>query len=104
MKPRKFEIIECPHCGYQYLPAEIFVPKNFVGTPFGIERNYNGTIMEYEGESVDLFDTYTCDNCDKLFRVSAKMNFTTSIDEVEPFEEEYISPLNKSQLFIEEVE
>jgi hypothetical protein len=101
MKPRKFELIACPKCGHQYLPAEIFTPNAFFGKPYGIERNYNGDIMEYEGQSIDLFDTYTCDNCDTLFRISTKLSFTTSLGEEDTFEEEYISPLNKSRLFSE---
>ena len=102
MKPRKFEIIECPICGHQYLPSEIFVPNAFFGRPYGIERNYNGVIMEHEGKSMDLFETYQCDNCDTSFRVSAKMTFITSVDKEEDFEEEYVSPLNKNALFSED--
>ena len=33
MKVRKFEVIECPACGNQYLPAEIFYPKYFSVLP-----------------------------------------------------------------------
>ena len=51
MKTRKFEIIECPKCGYEYLPAEIFVPKYYFGTPENIERDEHGKIINYEGVS-----------------------------------------------------
>lgn len=49
MKVRKFEIVECPKCGYQYLPAEIFVPKYYFGVPTQIERDEDGKIISYEG-------------------------------------------------------
>ena len=29
MKLRKNEVIECPHCGREYLPAEIFISNGF---------------------------------------------------------------------------
>ena len=103
MRPRKFEIIECPHCGYQYLPSEIFVPKHFFGKPYGIERSYNGNIMEYEGTSIDLFESYQCDNCDKSFRITTKLSFSTSVEESTTFNEEYVSPLSKDSLFSEDV-
>lgn len=102
MIPKRCELITCPKCGHQYLPAEIFIPKAFIGNPYGIERDYNGAIIEYEGASLDLFETYQCDNCDTLFKISARISFSTSTDEDEGFEEEYISPLNKNQLFSEE--
>jgi len=51
MKPRKFEIIECPHCGREYLPAEIFVPHPFFGRPRDIVRDVYGHILDFEGNS-----------------------------------------------------
>lgn len=102
MKVRKFETIECPNCKYEYLPAEIYIPKNFFGKPFMIERDNSGKIINYEGSSVDLFETYTCDKCNHTFRVVAKMCFTTEEDKLENFEEEYVSSISKNNLFLEE--
>ena len=102
MKVRKFETIACPHCNYEYLPAELYIPKNFFGKPFMIERDETGKIINYEGSSIDLFETYTCDKCNHTFRVIAKMGFTTEEDRLENFDEEYSTTLFKNNLFLEE--
>lgn len=102
MKTRKFEIIECPRCARQYLPAEIFVPKAFFGKPYDIVRDLYGQILDYEGTSVDLFETYTCDGCNTIFRVRAKMQFITETTLLENFDEEYSAPVYKNTLFLTE--
>lgn len=102
MKPRKFETISCPNCGYEYLPAELYVPKAFFGKPENIERNEHGVILSYSNTSVDLFETYTCDKCNHSFKVTAKMVFTTEEDKLENFDEEYSTSLQKNILFLEE--
>ena len=98
MKVRKFEIIECPTCGYEYLPAEIFVPKYYFGQPKNIERDSNGKLISYEGSSVDLFETYICDKCDTEFRVVSKLQLTAESTFPGSFNEEYVTKLN-SNLF-----
>lgn len=100
MKVRKFEIINCPHCGYEYLPAEIFVPRAYFGRPTEIERDANGKLVSYEGTSVDLFEKYVCDNCNKEFRIVSKLQLTT--EDIFPgcFTEEYVTKLPTS-LFTE---
>ena len=95
MKVRKFEIVECPHCKYEYLPAEIFIPKYFFGVPENIERTAEGKLVSYEGSSVDLFEKYECDNCKKEFRVVAKLQLTTEAVFPGYFEEEYVSLIDK---------
>lgn len=94
MKVRKFEIIECPKCKYEYLPSEIFIPKYYFGVPENIERTQEGKLMSYEGSSVDLFEKYTCDNCDTEFRVVSKLQLTTELTFPGSFDEEYVSTLN----------
>lgn len=89
MKIRKFEIIDCPHCKYEYLPAEIFVPKAFFGIPFDIQRDESGKLVSYEGSSVDLFETYICDHCSKEFRVVTKLQLTTEPTFLSTFEADY---------------
>lgn len=89
MKVRKFEIIECPQCKYEYLPAEIFIPKYYFGHPTNIERTSDGKLVSYEGSSVDLFEKFTCENCGTDFRVVSKLQLTTQF----AFTEEYISKL-----------
>ncbi len=103
MKVRKFETISCPHCKYEYLPAEIFIPKSFFGKPFDIERDIEGRILSYEGSSIDLFETYTCDKCNHTFRIISKIGFSTEEDKLENFDEDYSSPIHKNNLFLEEL-
>lgn len=102
MKPRKFELIECPNCGYEYLPAEIYVPKPFVGSPKFIDRDENGKILSFENASMNTQEMYTCDKCNTTFKVNAKLVFITEADKLENFDEEYTSTLQKNVLFLEE--
>lgn len=96
MKTRKFEIIECPKCGREYLPAEIFVPRAFFGKPEDIERDFAGKILSYEGTSVDLFEKYICDKCDTEFRIIAKLQLTTELGFPGNFNEEYLSKVENN--------
>ena len=92
-KVRKFEIIECPNCKYEYLPAEIFVPKYFFGIPENIVRDEDGKLISYEGTSVDVFEKYKCDKCDKEFRVVTKLQLTTELSFPGNFNDDYITKL-----------
>lgn len=94
MKVRKFEIIECPKCGYEYLPAEIFVPKYYFGKPENIQRDENGRLLSYEGTSVDLFEKYKCDCCNSEFRIVSKLQLTTELAFPGSFSEEYVSKID----------
>lgn len=102
MKARKFEIIECPNCGYEYLPAEIFIPNSYFGKPFAIDRDSEGKIIEFEGQSIDLYETYTCDKCNHMFRITSKIGFYTEDDKLQNFNEDYTTSLRKNVLFLEE--
>lgn len=102
MKTRKFEIIQCPKCGREYLPAEIFIPSAFLGKPADIVRDVYGKILDYEGTSVDAIETYTCDKCSTLFQVRAKMTFVVENTIIGDMDEEYAMPLHKNTLFMEE--
>lgn len=96
MKIRKFEIIECPYCGYEYLPAEIFIPKYYFGKPENIQRDENGKLLSYEGSSVDLFEKYKCDKCDTEFRVVSKLQLTTELEFPGSFNSDYVTNLFKN--------
>lgn len=93
MKTRKFELIECPNCKYEYLPAEIFVPKYYFGHPTDIVRDEKGKIVSYEGTSVDLFETYKCDCCNFEFRVVSKLQLTTELTFPGSFDGDYITKI-----------
>ena len=96
MKPRKFETIDCPHCGRQYLPAEIYMPKSFFGKPHTIVRDVYGQILDYEGSSLELEETYTCDKCGTTFEITAKISFQSDVASVGNIDEEYSAPVQKS--------
>ena len=94
MKTRKFEIIECPKCGYEYLPAEIFIPDAYFGRPQDILRDDSGKIVSYEGSSIDLFEKYICDKCNTEFRIVSKLQLTTELSFPGSFDEEYVTKLD----------
>lgn len=102
MKPNKYEIIECPYCGREYLPAEIFYPTTFFGTPTNLDREYSGKILEYFGKSMDLTEKYVCDGCNKSFKVSAKVNFKSEPDDRNNFDDDYATPLSSTKLMLSE--
>lgn len=71
--------IRCPHCNYEYLPAEIYFPKYFLGNPSEIIRDEAGCILGYQGKDMDTVEQYCCDNCKQLFNVDASITFKTTI-------------------------
>lgn len=98
MRIRKFEVIECPHCGTQYLPAEIFYPKSFFGTPYAIMRSSDGRLIDYEGTSMDISETFECEKCGCNMHISSKVHFVVEEIKEDIFEEEYSSQI-KASLF-----
>lgn len=93
------EIIKCPNCEAEYLPAEIFLPKEFIGKPYFIEKNYAGKLLDFCGENMNTYETYVCDKCGKRFSIRATVYFTTS-SESQRFEElEHSTKITKKQLF-----
>ena len=100
MREKKYEVIRCPRCDYEYLPSEIFIPKSFFGTQKYVERDFSGRVLDYIGEPMDLTETYRCDNCDVLFNIATKISFSTSLDKIENIDEDYSSGLGETELFV----
>lgn len=94
-------IIKCPYCGYEYTPSEIYYPNEFLGKPKNIYRDIDGKIEKIDKEP-NLSETYTCDSCDKTFKVSASVNFVTEKLEELNFDEDYVSPLYRDRITLEE--
>jgi len=95
--------IKCPHCGGEYLPNEIFVPKIFFGNATNIVRELGtNEILEYDGENMNLKEQYICDFCDTPFLISTKLTFTTKEDVENDFSEEYKTPYIGNQIFLNE--
>ena len=38
-------VIKCPHCGYEYVPAEIFMLGDFLGKPTDLIRDPLGKFL-----------------------------------------------------------
>lgn len=98
---KKENIITCPYCGMEYLPSEIYMPKDFLGNPGDIYKTPSGNLEAYEGESMNLQEEYVCDGCGKLFEVEAEVRFRTKEKQEDNFDEEYTSPVytNRISLF-----
>lgn len=94
-----YTVIKCPNCGAEYLPAEIYSPNYFLGKPSNIAK-HNGKIVSFYGETMDLKETYTCDDCDTKFTVRASVLFNTSIEE--DFEQDYRVNFAKAQFVMDE--
>lgn len=100
---KKNVVITCPYCGYEYFPAEIFIPKAFFGHPEDIDRTSEGKIEVYEGSNMDTTEEYTCDRCGGTFKVEATVKFKVSEKEVEPaFNSLWVSPLYASKISMPE--
>lgn len=97
MKKLNTPKITCPKCGKQYLPGEIYLPKEFLGQPKIIERDIYGKILDDYGGTMNLKEQYICDNCNSLFFVKAKVSFETQLKS-----DTYKMKLSKPKLTLEE--
>ena len=98
----RFVTIACPNCGYEYLPAELFVSTIAFGNPGEIQRDDNGKIIDFTGTSLDLKETYECDKCGKTFKINGKMNFNVELDKTLDFDEDYSFKLTNDKITCKE--
>ena len=94
---KKWPTIKCPHCGYEYIPAEIFMPGDLLGESDSLVRDALGKIiyLEYK-ESYEPAqpEKYFCDNCDKPFIVEPVLTFKVRKEAEElDFTETFVSLL-----------
>ena len=79
------KIVKCPHCGWEYLPAEVLYVENVLGMPTNsIVRDPLGHILyeEYrEGDEPHTEEKYICDNCGKPFIIVTDISYTTKPQE-----------------------
>ena len=70
--------IKCPHCGYEYVPAEVMHPNDFLGRPETVLRDALGKLLhvDYERGNEPLSsETYICDGCDKQFIIEPSTTY-----------------------------
>ena len=75
----KKNAIRCPHCGREYLPGEIFYPKDFLGQPKNVINDHEGNVIDYEGSDMNLKETFVCESCNTNFEVDATITFKTGL-------------------------
>lgn len=96
------DIIACPCCGAEYTAGEIFVPQAFIGVPKYLEKEgISHKIMFDAGKPMDTTEFYICDYCDTKFKITANVRFFTQIDEKSNFVSNYVTILEKNNLFKE---
>lgn len=90
------QVIKCPHCGYEYLPAELYVKGSFFGKPINIIRDALGKIIYNEWEpEPDFTEKYICDGCDQQFVIEATVSYKSKKEEEKlDFKNQYVSLLD----------
>lgn len=68
--------IVCPHCGYEYLPVEVFIPKTVFDIPYIIYRDDNGSITNAVCEDKVQTETYQCDKCNNFFKTKISIEYS----------------------------
>ncbi len=93
--------IICPHCGAEYLPAEIFYPESILGNPSNIIKDEDGLIEHYEGEEPDFTEEYTCDKCGHTFTVTGDVVYTVT-EKLDEFDEDWSTTVFKGRIPLED--
>lgn len=76
--------ILCPHCYYEYTPAEIFYPDDLTGRPTNIIRDALGKIIytEYDPEYEQMTpERFVCEHCGKAFIVEPEVMYRVKKEE-----------------------
>lgn len=93
----KLDVINCPNCGAEYLPAEIYYPNSLLGKPSNIHKDSLGKIDTFEGTTLNNREEFVCDFCGKPFKVFARIKFDSTIDAVNDFTESYVVPIKEKK-------
>ena len=81
--------IVCPVCGEVYMPAEIYIPKEFFGNPKDVIRTTSGKIDFFTGTDMNLDEEYICENCGTPLNIHAKVSFVVETDSLLNFNKDY---------------
>ena len=86
--------IECPNCGAEYAPQEIFIMNTFNNKD--IVKDENGKIlddMNYDNE-----ESYKCDYCNQTFFINMNIDFEVHETKLK----KHVTKLHKPALFLKE--
>ena len=75
---KKWPVITCPHCGYQYTPADIFIPGELIGKPETVIKDALGKIIYQEFSEDDepcAVEHFICEECGKPFIVEPVVSY-----------------------------
>lgn len=86
-KEKKFYVIKCPKCGYEYLPEEIYV--SLLSKPTNILRDENGKIVYFTNTSLNPNEEFTCERCGCEFNITCDFKFKSEINTKYDFSEDY---------------
>lgn len=76
MTKNRKKFIICPNCGMEYMPGEIYFPKEFFGYQTNIIR-LDKKILTFDGPDMNLEEEFICEGCNTKFRVNADISYTT---------------------------
>lgn len=103
-KLKKYAIIKCPKCGYEYLPEEIYYPDEFLGNGHNIIRDENGKIIYFEGNTMNPEEEFVCDRCECTFKVTANVSFESEVSVAHDFSEDYSVSIYENRIELMEPE
>lgn len=97
---KDFQTITCPKCGYEYLPAEIFIGNCFIGKPSSISRSFDGKIQYFDGRTMDTDETFVCEHCSAPLKIHADVVYKVTVDSKRDFSEDYTSQLKPKKAIL----
>ena len=101
-KEKKPTVLKCPHCDYEYLPGEIFIPNYVIGQPTEIERSVDGKIMVFDDLHQSNEEVFTCIKCNKTFNARANVTYETWVAQKFDFDNEYKSTVYTDRIYLKE--
>lgn len=93
-------VIECPHCGTEYLLGEIFIPQYILGKPQYVSRDNMGKILFVDGRPSDLHEDYVCDKCNKSFHIELSIDSKVTTKTIDM--DDYVSKKYGDRLTLKE--
>ena len=67
-----------------------------------IERDENGKVLYFDGESMNTHEEFICDNCECAFDVDARIEFNTKVNTAKDFSEDYETSIYEDEIKLEE--